>query len=99
MKQAVMTAPGEITLNNGRTAVALVVTNTRKWPALVGRHQYFSEPNLGPDFDRAAHCRRLDIPVGAPARFEPGQSRKAALMPYARRRRVFRLTSMAMGAL
>lgn len=96
----VFTAPGEITLNDGREAVTLTVANTGDRPVQVGSHYHFAETNSALEFDRAAaRGMRLDIAAGTAVRFEPGQSREVQLVPYAGVRRVFGFNQDVMGAL
>ncbi|MCI0752537.1 urease subunit beta [Teichococcus vastitatis] len=80
----VIPAAGEIVLNADREAMELDVANTGDRPIQVGSHYHFCETNPALRFDRAAArgCR-LDIPAGTAVRFEPGQSRKVRLIPYA----------------
>jgi len=81
---------GEIELNAGRPAVALEVANTGDRPVQVGSHYHFYEANPALRFDReAAKGMRLDIPAGSAVRFEPGQTRRVALVPYAGGRCVY----------
>lgn len=83
----IMPAEGEIALNAGRPVTELEVANTGDRPIQVGSHYHFAEVNPALAFDRAAaRGRRLDIPAGTATRFEPGQSRRVALIPYAGRR-------------
>lgn len=85
----VITAEGSITLNAGRRALTLTVSNTGDRPIQVGSHYHFFEANDALDFDRAAtRGFRLDIPAGTAVRFEPGQSRDVNLVEYAGMRRV-----------
>ena len=94
----VWTAGGEITLNEGREAIVLEVANRGDRPVQVGSHYHFAETNAALDFDRdAARGRRLDIPAGTAVRFEPGQSRRVALIPYAGARRVVGFRGLVMG--
>ena len=80
----IMTAPGDLTLNEGRASITLKVANTGDRPVQVGSHYHFAETNSALDFDRdAARGMRLDIAAGTAIRFEPGQSRDVALVPYA----------------
>ena len=52
------------------------------------------------DFDRrAARGMRLDIAAGTAVRFEPGQSREVALVPYSGARIVTGFNQQVMGAL
>jgi urease subunit beta len=76
-------AEGDVVLNDGREAVVLMVANTGDRPVQVGSHFHFAEANAALDFDRdAARGRRLDIAAGTAVRFEPGQRREVALVPY-----------------
>ena len=80
----VLTAEGEITLNDGRETIALSVSNTGDRPIQVGSHYHFFETNRALAFDRrAAYGHRLDIPAGTAVRFEPGESRTVRLVPIA----------------
>lgn len=89
-----------VTLNAGRQAIDVVVTNTGDRPVQVGSHFHFSEANSALEFDReAAHGRRLDIPAGTAARFEPGDSRTVRLIELAGRREVFGLSNAVNGLL
>ena len=93
-------APGKITLNDGRDAVSLTVSNTGDRPIQVGSHYHFAETNSALDFDRAsARGMRLDIPAGTAVRFEPGQTREVRLVPYGGSRRVFGFNAQVMGPL
>src|SRR2546423_10466016 len=84
-----LTAPGEIEINAGRSTVTLTVANTGDRPVQVGSHYHFYETNAALDFDREpARGYRLDIPAGTATRFEPGQSREIRLVAYAGERRV-----------
>jgi len=77
-------APGSITLNEGRVAVGVVVTNEGDRPIQVGSHYPFFEVNRALVFDRSrAYGRRLDIPAGTAVRFEPGESKTVALVEIA----------------
>ena len=79
-----LTAEGEITLNDGRETVAITVANTGDRPIQVGSHYHFFETNRALVFDRrAAYGHRLDIPAGTAVRFEPGESKTARLVPIA----------------
>jgi urease subunit beta len=96
----ILTAPGEITLNEGREAITLTVANAGDRPVQVGSHYHFAETNPALDFDRAAaRGMRLDIPAGTAVRFEPGQTREVHLIPYAGARRVFGFNGKVMGDL
>jgi urease subunit beta len=96
----VMTAEGDIVLNNGREAVMLMVANTGDRPVQVGSHYHFAETNPALAFDRAAALgMRLDIAAGTAVRFEPGQRREVRLIPIGGARVVFGFNGRVMGAL
>lgn len=96
----IVTAEGDILLNEGYETVTLEVANTGDRPVQVGSHYHFAETNAALDFDRAeARGCRLDIPAGTAVRFEPGQTRKVALVRYAGARRVFGFNGAVNGAL
>lgn len=96
----IMTAAGDIALNEGREAITLMVANTGDRPVQVGSHYHFGEANPALEFDReAARGMRLDIAAGTAVRFEPGQRREVQLIPYAGDRRIFGFNQQVMGAL
>lgn len=77
----ILPAEGTITLNAGKEAVSLEVTNTADRPIQVGSHFHFFEVNKGLSFDREkAYGRRLDIPAGTAVRFEPGETKQVSLI-------------------
>ena len=91
---------GPVTVNAGRKAIDVVVTNTGDRPVQVGSHFHFAEANSALTFDRqAAHGRRLDIPAGTAARFEPGDSKTVRLIELAGRREVYGLSNAVNGPL
>ncbi|HAL77049.1 MAG TPA: urease subunit beta [Rhodobacteraceae bacterium] len=93
-------AAGDITLNEGREAVELIVANTGDRPVQVGSHYHFAETNPALEFDRAAaHGQRLNIAPGTAVRFEPGQKRAVSLIKIAGGRRVFGFNGKIMGDL
>ena len=93
-------AAGDITLNEGREAVELMVANTGDRPVQVGSHYHFAETNPALEFDRAAaHGQRLNIAAGTAVRFEPGQKRAVSLIKLAGSRRVFGFNRKIMGDL
>jgi urease subunit gamma/beta len=97
---AVLPAPGEITLNAGREAIHLEVANTGDRPVQVGSHYHFFETNPALAFARdKARGMRLDIPAGTAVRFEPGQTRTVALIPFAGARVVYGFRGDVMGSL
>lgn len=96
----IMTAEGDLLLNEGRDAITLMVANGGDRPVQVGSHYHFAEANPALDFDReAARGRRLDIPAGSAVRFEPGQRREVRLIAYAGARRVYGFNGHVMGPL
>ena len=96
----VITAPGDIELNAGRTAITITVANTGDRPIQVGSHYHFAETNPALKFDRAkARGHRLDIAAGTAVRFEPGQTRDVQLVPFSGDRRVFGFQGKVMGNL
>ncbi|MFV0245602.1 MAG: urease subunit beta [Qingshengfaniella sp.] len=96
----ILTAAGDITLNQGQPVVTLRVANTGDRPVQVGSHYHFAETNAALAFDRvAARGRRMDIPSGTAVRFEPGQVREVALIPLQGDRVVLGFAGQVMGAL
>jgi urease subunit beta len=94
----VVTAPGEITLNEGREAIEITVSNTGDRPVQVGSHYHFAETNPGLSFDRAAaRGMRLDIAAGTAVRFEPGQTRTVRLVPVGGDRVIWGFNQKVMG--
>ena len=96
----IFTAPGSLTLNEGRATLSLTVANTGDRPIQVGSHYHFAETNRALSFDRdAARGFRLDIPAGTAVRFEPGQSREVALVAFAGGREVWGFNGLINGKL
>ncbi len=96
----IFTDEGSITLNEGCEAKTLEVANTGDRPVQVGSHYHFAETNPALKFDRkAARGMRLDIAAGTAVRFEPGQRREVALVPFRGARRVFGFNKQTMGAI
>ena len=96
----VLTASGDLTLNEGLDTVTLAVSNTGDRPIQVGSHYHFFETNPALAFDRAkARGFRLDIPAGTAVRFEPGQGRDVRLVAFAGRREVYGFRQEIMGPL
>ncbi|SEL25223.1 urease subunit beta [Jannaschia helgolandensis] len=96
----ILTAPGDITLNDGAVVTTIEVSNTGDRPVQVGSHYHFAETNPALDFDRdAARGQRLNIAAGTAIRFEPGQSRRVTLVPLSGDRRVFGFNGKIMGDL
>jgi urease subunit beta len=96
----IMTAAGDIELNEGSDVVVLKVANSGDRPVQVGSHYHFHETNPALIFDRdIARGRRLDIPAGTAVRFEPGQTRDVALIPIAGARHIYGFRGRVMGKL
>ncbi len=96
----ILTAPGEHVLNEGLPVTRLTVANSGDRPIQVGSHYHFAETNAALQFNRAAaRGQRLDIPAGTAVRFEPGQSREVALVPYRGLREVTGFRGLVMGKL
>jgi urease subunit beta len=92
--------PGPVVINAGREAIDVMVVNTGDRPVQVGSHYHFAEANAALEFDRrAAYGRRLDIPAGTAARFEPGDSKTVRLIEVAGNREVYGLSNAVNGAL
>jgi urease subunit gamma/beta len=81
---AITAADGTLTLNEGRAATTISVTNTDDRPIQVGSHFHFVETNPRLKFNRdAAYGKRLDIPAGTAIRFEPGETKDVTLVEIA----------------
>jgi urease subunit beta len=96
----VITAEGNLTLNDGAHAIVLSVANSGDRPVQVGSHYHFAETNPALEFDRdKARGMRLDIAAGTAVRFEPGQTREVTLVPLAGKREVYGFNQKVMGGL
>jgi urease subunit beta len=96
----IITKDGDIILNAGRKTVTIAVTNTGDRPIQVGSHYHFFETNPALRFERKkVRGMRLDIPAGTAVRFEPGQTRDVALIPFAGGRKVYGFRAAVMGKL
>jgi urease subunit beta len=77
----------------------LKVRNTGDRPVQVGSHFHFFEVNRALEFDRAAAFgQHLSIPASTAIRFEPGDEREVALVPYLGRRAVYGFNNLVDGA-
>lgn len=95
-----ITEPGELELNVGKTKITVTVANTGDRPIQVGSHYHFYETNGALQFDREkAKGFRLDIAAGTAVRFEPGQSRDVTLVAFGGKREVYGFRGMVMGKL
>ena len=89
---------GEITINAGKNAIEIEVTNTADRPVQVGSHFHFFEVNKALEFDRkAAYGKRLDIPSGTAVRFEPGETKKVFLIEIGGNRKGYGLNNLVQG--
>lgn len=96
----VITADGELHLNEDRECISLAVVNSGDRPVQVGSHYHFAETNPALHFDRAAaRGFRLNIAAGTAVRFEPGQKRDVELVALAGDRRVYGFRGEVMGEL
>jgi urease subunit beta len=91
---------GEIVLNAKSAGLVLHVANTGDRPVQVGSHYHFYEVNGALRFDREkTRGYRLDIAAGTAVRFEPGQGRDVALVPFGGARVVYGFQQKIMGKL
>lgn len=91
----IIPADREITLNEGKNTVTVLVTNKGDRPVQVGSHYHFFEVNKCLNFDREkAYGYHLDIPSGTSVRFEPGEEKEVQLTEMGGRKRVFGLNDL-----
>lgn len=96
----IITAKGDIELNEGRAVLKLKVSNTGDRPIQVGSHYHFFETNPALKFERdKTKGMRLAIPSGTAVRFEPGQSREVTLVAMGGKREVYGFRQGVMGKL
>ena len=96
----IITADGNITLNEGRTELAIDVANSGDRPIQVGSHYHFFETNEALLFNRnKTKGMRLNIAAGTAIRFEPGQTRQVELVPFSGRKKIFGFQKKIMGEL
>ena len=96
----VLPGEGPVTGNAGLPVTVLHVVNTGDRPVQVGSHYHLAVANPALHLDReAAWGRRLDIPAGTAVRFEPGQTREVALVPFRGGRTVIGFRGLVMGEL
>ena len=92
----IMASDREITLNEGKKTVTVMVANKGNRPVQVGSHFHFFEVNRCLSFDReTAYGYHLDIPSGTSVRFEPGEEKEVQLVEMGGRKRVFLTRSQA----
>ena len=91
----IIPADREITLNEGKNTVKILVANKGDRPVQVGSHYHFFEVNKCLSFDREkAYGYHLDIPSGTSVRFEPGEEKEVQLTEMGGRKRVFGLNDL-----
>ena len=91
----IMASDREITLNEGKKTVTVMVANKGDRPVQVGSHFHFFEVNRCLSFDReTAYGYHLDIPSGTSVRFEPGEEKEVQLVEMGGRKRVFGLNDL-----
>lgn len=92
-------AEGEIEINAGREKTTIRVSNTGDRPIQVGSHIHFVEVNKELSFDRAVGIgKRLNIPSGTAARFEPGEEMEVELTEIGGNREVYGISDMTNGS-
>lgn len=87
-----------VSFDEGLPVTTLKVRNTGDRPVQVGSHFHFFEVNRGLEFDRAAAFGlHLNIPSSTALRFEPGDEREVALVPYGGKRAVYGFNNLVDG--
>ena len=96
----IIPANREITINEGKNTVNVVVANKGDRPVQVGSHYHFFEVNKCLAFDREkTYGYRLDIPSGTSVRFEPGEEKEVQLTELGGKRIVYGLNDLTCGNL
>lgn len=91
---------GPIEANVGRQTEQIQVKHSGDRPIQVGSHFHFFEVNRALVFDRhAAYGKRLNIPAGTAARFEPGDVKMVDLVDLSGSRIVFGHNGLVNGSL
>ncbi|HET7913037.1 MAG TPA: urease subunit beta [Pseudolabrys sp.] len=91
--------PDPVTFDEKKQVTKLTVRNTGDRPVQVGSHFHFFEVNRALEFDRAAAFGlHLNIPSSTAMRFEPGDERAVALVPFGGKRAVFGFNNLVDGA-
>lgn len=91
----IIPAKRDITLNEGKKTVTILVANKGDRPVQVGSHYHFFEVNKCLSFDREkAYGYHLDIASGTSVRFEPGEEKEVQLTEMGGRKRVFGLNDL-----
>jgi urease subunit beta len=90
---------GEISINEGRPTVSMIVINKGDRPIQVGSHYHFYEVNKGLEFDRlSSYGMRLNIPAGTAVRFEPGEEKPVELVAIGGMQHVYGLNGLTNGS-
>ncbi len=88
-----------IEINAGRPTVTIKVRNTGDRPVQVGSHYHFFEVNRALEFDRrAAFGQHLDIPASTGLRFEPGDEKEVALVPFGGQQLIYGFSNLVDGS-
>ena len=91
---------GEITLNEGRQILTILVANAGDRPIQVGSHYHFFEVNPCLIFERGETMGyRLNIAAGTAVRFEPGQKRTVELVAMAGKREIYGFRGLINGTI
>ncbi|CAJ1503125.1 urease subunit beta [[Mycobacterium] burgundiense] len=89
----ILLAAGGVEINAGARRLELDIVNTGDRPIQVGSHVHLPQANSALSFDRdAARGFRFDIAAGTAVRFEPGVTRRVALVGLRGAREVHGLT-------
>ena len=79
--------PSDVVLNEGRATIELEVVSRSRRRIRISSHYPFERVNARLDFDRdAARGFHLDLPAGAYAGWEPGETKTVRLVRYAGQR-------------
>lgn len=88
-----------IVANLDRATVDVPVSNTGDRPIQIGSHAHFFEVNRALKFDReSAFGMHLNIPAGSAMRFEPGETRRVALVAFGGERIIHGMNDLTAGA-
>lgn len=91
----IMQLDRDITLNEGKKVVKVLVSNIGDRPIQVGSHFHFFEVNRYLKFNREeTYGFHLDIPSGTSIRFEPGEEKEVQLTYIGGKKRVFGLNDL-----
>jgi len=90
--------PDPVAFDEKKQVTKLSVRNTGDRPVQIGSHFHFFEVNRALEFDRAAAFGlHLNIPSSTAMRFEPGDEREVALVPFGGKRAVFGFNNLVDG--